>query len=442
MTFNTVGNKMKSLAMAVLKTPVMLVVLMATAVALLVYFGVVGRGAALYALIAMGTLDPIFNELSATTRNEIRDGVVYNCFWVDTPLQDHMRRIGAMDPFGGGTLMQSPFIYNGPDGGGVSPGQTVTVTRKQLVAATGFIPKAYAAWFAIDDFETGNGEHAGVINAGPNAAVDLYLTYLEGLTQRLNTFIEMDFYRHGQANAATVSDNRSLLVNGAAEAINDGVTPSWDGNRFPNYGAQARNGAIQNALNSIPQWAGNPDGSAGQISYEFLLQSYTSAIHRPKIGITSKIGYTYIASLFQRQQRFDVIGVQREGIKWKGIAFEDAVIYDDWLVPSAVDPSFLPAGLVGGGGQTNVTSTFDTTGMAPSAASHLPANTVCTVAETLWWIGDDWKCRPTTNPAWFFGVRRTSAYDNVSLDALFMRLAINCYSTIPRDNILVYGFGS
>ncbi len=393
--------------------------------------------------IALGSLDPIFNELTATTRNDIREGVVYNEFFVDTPFQDHLRREGAIDPFAGGTLMQEPFQYQGPDGGGVESGQTVTVTRKQIIAALGFLPKKYATWFSVDDYEMSNGESSGVINTGPNAAVDLYMAYLESLTEQLNTFLEMDAYRHGQASSSTVTDNRILLIDGLSEACNDGFNPSWDGNVFTQYGAQPRNGAVRNTLNSIPRWAGNADGSAGQISYEFLLQTYSQAIHRPTIGIVSKVGYTYIASMFQRQQRFDILGVRRDGIKWAGIEFEDAIIYDDWLTPSAVDPSYLPSSLVGGNGLTNQTGTFDVPATV-TAASGLPVSgTLVTVAETGWWLtGSTWHSRPTTDPAWFFGIRRTSAYDNVSLDALFMRLAINLYSDSPRDNVQFYGYGS
>lgn len=390
------------------------------------------------------SLDPVFNELSATTRNDIREGVVYNEFFVDTPFQDHLRREGAIDPFAGGILMQEPFQYQGPDGGGVESGQTVTVTRKQIIAAMGFLPKKYATWFSVDDYEMSNGETSGVINTGPNAAVDLYIAYLESLTEQLNTFIEMDGYRHGQAAGNGVNDNRVLLINGLSEACNNGVDPSWDSNIFVNYGQQPRNGAISNTLNSVPRWAGNPDGSAGQISFEFLLQTYSQAIHRPTIGIVPKIGYTYIASLFQRQQRYDlaVAGGRKEGIKWQGLAFEDAVIYDDWLTPSAADPSFLPSNLVGGGGQTNQTGTI-AVGASPSAASGLPANTTVTVGETGWWLnGSTFHARPTTNPAWFFGIRRTSAYDNISLDALFMRLAYNLYTDSPRDNVQWYGYAS
>lgn len=388
------------------------------------------------------SLDPVFNELSATTRNDIREGIVYNEFFVDTPFQDHLRREGAIDPFAGGLLMQEPIQVNGPDGGGVESGQTVTVTRKQLISALGFLPKKYATWFSADDYEMSNGQSSGVLNTGVNAAVDLYMAYLESLTEQLNTFIEMDSYRHGQASSATVSDNRTLLINGMSELCNNGIDPSWDGNIFTSYGQAVRGGFVSNTLNSIPRWAGNPDGTTGQISYEFLLQTYSQAIHRPTIGIVSQIGYTYIASLFQRQQRFDVLGVKKDGIQWAGISFEDAVIYQDWLTPSAADPSFLPTNLVGGGGQTNQTGTI-AIGAAPSAASGLPANTTVTVGETGWWLnGKTWHARPTTDQAWFFGIRRTSAYDNISLDAIFMRLAYNLYSDSPRDNVQYYGYAS
>lgn len=386
--------------------------------------------------------DPTFSELSATTRSDIRDGVVYNWFFVDTAFQDHIRREGANDPFEGGTMMQETFRYQGPDGGGVAPGATVTVTKKQQLASLGFQPKAYVSYMAVDDFETANGENAGVLNAGPEQAVDIYLAYMESLTEQLNNYMEMDVYRHGQANSSTVSDNRILLINGMSEAFNNGVDPSWDGNIFTNYGSQVRNGAISNTMNSIPQWAGNPDGSTGQISYEFLIQSYSKAIKRPSFAVTSQLGYTYIAALFQAQQRFDVLGVRKDGIKWAGIQFEDAIIYQDWLVPSAIDPSFLPSNLVGGGGNTNLTGTI-AIGASPSAASGLPANTTVTVGETLWWLnGGDFKWRPTSNSAWFFGIRRAPFPDNVSVDAIFMRLACNLYNVIPRNSVQCYGFGS
>jgi hypothetical protein len=392
-------------------------------------------------------LDPIFTEISATTRADIRDAVVWNNFWVDTPLQDHLRRHGAVDPFTGGSSMQESFVYGGPDGGAVSPGQTITIKRKQILAATQFMPKAYASWFSVDDWEMSNGESRGVINAGPNAAVDIYQVYLEGLTSRLNTLTEMDWYRHGQAssangNSAGVNDDRSLAINGVSEALNNGTDPSWDGNVFVNYGQQARNGAIANALNVIPQWFGTPNGQPGQIAHEILSQLYTTCINEPDFAITSKFGWTYIESMYQRQQQFNVLNVSKADIRWKGIQFGNAIIYADWLTPSAADPAFLPTGLVGSNGQTNQTGTI-TTGATPTAASRMPANATLTVGETFFFLsGSTWKSRPTEDKDWFFGIRRTSAYDNISLDALMMRLGINIYCGSPRDNAQGFGFNS
>src|SRR5882757_719106 len=391
--------------------------------------------------------DPLFNELSATTKVDIRNAVVWNNYWVDTPLQDHLRRNGAVDPFLGGSSMQEPILYGGPDGGAINPGQTVTVTRKQIVAAFQFMPKAYASWFSYDDFEMAPDE-GGVMNSGEPAAVDLYQVYVEGLTSRLNTLNELDFFRHGQASAtngggAGVADDRSLAINGAAEACNDGFTPSWDGNIFTNSGAQVRNGAVQNTINSIPYFFGNPDGSAGQISFEGMLEMYQGSFERPDIGVTSKIGYTYIAALYQRQQRYDTSITKGDGIRWKGLQFEDAIIYDDWLTPSAVDPGYLPTSLVGSvGGQPNLTGSFHSPAN-PSPASHLPASTNITVGETLWFLhGASWKMRATNKKAWFFGIRETQAYDNVSMNAIYMKWAGNIYSPIPRNNRQGYGFTS
>ena len=391
--------------------------------------------------------DPTFNELSATTKADIRNAVVWNNYWVDTPLQDHFRRNGVVDPFLGGNSMQETFLYGGPTGGAVSPGQTVTVNRSQIVAAQQFMPKAYASWFSYDDFEMAP-DGGGVMNSGEPAAVDLYQVYVEGLTSRLNTLQELDFFRHGQASATNgggtgVNDDRSLAINGASEGCNDGVTPSWDGNIFTSYGSQVRNGAIGNALNSIPFFFGNSDGTAGQISFEGMLEMYQGSFDRPDIGVTSKIGYTYIAALYQRQQRYDTSITKGDGIRWKGLQFEDAIIYDDWLTPSAVDPGFLPTSLVGSvGGQPNLTGTFTSPAVTP-AASHLPASKTITVGETLWFFtGSSWKMRPTNKKEWFFGVRETQAYDNVSMNAMFMKWAGNVYTTIARNNRQGYGFSS
>ena len=91
-------------------------------------------------------------------------------------------------------------------------------------------------------------------NKGPEARVALLEAYLNQMMEGIDFQIEGDMFRHGQASGNGVSDNRLASINGMSEALNDGVTPSWDSNVFPTYGGQTRNGAIGASLNSTPIW--------------------------------------------------------------------------------------------------------------------------------------------------------------------------------------------
>lgn len=376
--------------------------------------------------------DPLFSEVPASTLNEVKDGIVFDNFFVDTPMQRYFRAEGAIDPFFGGAAMQVPFQFARLSGGFIFPGQDVVVDRKQILDATVFIPKLCSEWVALEEFQL------KVINAGPDARIDLYEMYVESLTKQTSTDTEIAWYRHGQSNGTGVTDNRSAFMNGMSEALNDGVTNSWDGNWFPTYGGQARNGAIGNALNSIPQWLGDAAGNPGPISYEVMLQTYLLAIEHPTMGLTSRVGYSYIASMLQRQQRYDVrvdTNIEMEGIK-----FEGCTIFNDLLVPSAVSPALLPGTL---SQSTSQTGTF-TSVAAPAALSKLPGNTTITVGELLLWLNIPyWKYRPAADPDFMFGLRGPiPSPTNPTLDTLFMNTALNSYSPVPRNSIQCYGMGS
>lgn len=377
--------------------------------------------------------DPLFSEIPATTLNEIKDGIVFDNFFVDTPLQRYFRAEGALDPFLGGAMMQVPFQFARAMGGAIAPGQDVTVDRRQLVDAMLFVPKLYSGWVPLEEFQL------KVLNAGPEAKADLYELYVETLTKGLNTDTEIDWYRHGQVNGGAVLDNRTNFMNGASEALNDGITNSWDGNVFTTYGGQVRNGAVGNAINSIPLWAGDQNGNPGPVSYEFLLQAYLNAIARPTMGLTSNQGYAYTASIFQKQQRYNV-EIDTE-INMRGIRFEEAIIFHDLLTPSAVEPQLLPTGL---SNTTSPQTTTFTSSAAPAALSKLPANKTITVGETFWWLHiPSWKYRPSADPDFMFGIRGPiPSPTNPTLDTMFMNLAINSYTPVPRNSIQIYGFGS
>ncbi|MGD0783965.1 MAG: hypothetical protein ABSA30_14025, partial [Candidatus Aminicenantales bacterium] len=65
-----------------------------------------------------------------------------------------------------------------------------------------------------------------VINSGPAKIADIYGLYMENMVMNINTMLEMDSFRHGQMNNATISDNRIKCSNGLDEALNNGIDPS------------------------------------------------------------------------------------------------------------------------------------------------------------------------------------------------------------------------
>ena len=71
----------------------------------------------------------------------------------------------------------------------------------------------------------------------------------------MNEQLAIDLYRHGQAVGTGVLDNRIKSMNGASEAINNGIDNSWDGNFFPVYGTKTR-ASYGTALNGNVYFAG------------------------------------------------------------------------------------------------------------------------------------------------------------------------------------------
>ena len=391
----------------------------------------------------MALFDPLFPEIPATTLAELADGYIWQNSFVETPFQRYMAYSGAYDPFGGGADMQVPSIYAPLQGGALAPGQSVTLTRKQIITASVFDPKFYSYYTPIEEFEL------EVLNRGPNARVGILETYLEQLIQGLDFQLEADMFRHGQAIGAGVADDRTNSINGMSEAINDGVTPSWDGNYFPTYGSSTRNGALGASINSTPVWFGDASGNPAPPSYQQLLDAYLLAIGRPNFMNTSWKGYAAIASAFQRQQRYDTR--DDHNINWSGIKFEDATIFYDDITPcSTPKPSI--ANLANPVNAIATLSYVQTAGMANNI-NNLPAtlgytssgtlgglNTVV-VGEPIWMLDvESWKYRPAVAEKFnYFFMDPIRWPDNPTMYSQFLRHSMNWYTPTPRRNIAGYG---
>lgn len=404
--------------------------------------------------------DPLYNEIDASNLESVRKNVVFDNLFVDTPFQAKLRKAGVFDPYLGGNGMMEGFIYGRLQGAAVAPGSTVTVTRQQINSAMKFVEKAYVSWAPIDDYELDDGSGGGVINSGPSRIVDEYQLIMENMTMTINTMLEMDSFRHGQAAGTGVADNRILNSNGLSEALNNGVDNSWDGNIFPTYGSVTRNGVTGPALNSVPLYLGTPTGTPGQIDFNALMRMWSQCTvtgGKPDLGITNVFGFAAVANALDAQRR-DISNTKHD-IKWDGLSFNGVDIYADPLAPSAQASEFIslaPANgtagnsnLADGAGNSTQTGVFTTPqftkggGNVPVSptGSGLPSTTAITVGEVLMFLeSSSFKIRPTDKKGWNYGLRRAPLPYNVSVDALFMRLATNLYNVMPRHNVQAYGF--
>jgi hypothetical protein len=398
--------------------------------------------------------DPLFNEIDSTNLESIRKSVVFDNLFVDTPFQAKLRRAGVWDPFLGGSSMFEGFIYGRPQGAAVAPGQTVTVARQQMNTGMKFYPKAYTSWVALDDWELDDGSGTGgVINSGPSMIANQYQIFMELMVEMINTMLEMDSFRHGQAAGTNVAGNRILNSNGLAEALNNGTDPSWDGNIYSTYGYVTRNGVTGPALNSVPLWFGTSAGGTGQIDFNGLMKLWagpTTTGAKLDLGITNVFGFVAIANALDAQRR-DISNTKHD-IKWDGLNFNGVDIYPDPLAPSAQSSAVLSisagggqAGnnnLVDGAGSNTLTGAF-TSPSSPSSYSGLPKSTSCTVGEVLFFLeAESFKIRPTNKKGWNYGLRKAPMPNNVSMDALFMRLGTNLYTPMSRHNSQGYGFAA
>lgn len=378
-------------------------------------------------------VDPTFDQLSSTTLAELRDDILYDCFFVDSAWLRKLRVSGALDEFLGGTLMQTPFQYDRVNGGAIAPGSDITVTQKQIIASTAFVPKEYIEQVPLNLFRTNV-----IQGSGPAVKIKEVDAYMTNAVQALNTDIAIDFYRHGQSISGS---NRLIFLNGMSEALNDGVNPSWDGNVFTTYGGQLRNAVVGNVLNAIPIWCGDQSGNTGQITYKVLVEAYLNCVQRPDIGLCNKALYAYLLERQEPKQRFEM---QTDvSIGMSGLKLLDAMIFEDKLAPSTKYGTILPSGLSQTTSIKPSTFTSPSLTAAQSAISNFPSSTSCKPGEPFFWLrAKGWKLRPSADPEYNFNFTPPiRSQTNADLIVMFLKAALNAYTTSPRDNSQIIGAG-
>lgn len=381
--------------------------------------------------------DPTFDMISATTLAELREDVLYDEFFVDSAWQRKMRVMGCYDPFEGGSIMQTPFQFQRVNGGAIPPGSDVAVVQKQIVAATAFYPREYVETVPLNLWQTNV-----IQSGGPAVKVKLIDMYYSNAVQALNTDIGIDFFRHGQSITSTTTQNRTIFINGLSEAINDGINPSWDGGVFTTYGGQTRNGAVGNTLNAVPIWAGDQAGNTGQISYKNLVEAYENCVQPPDTGICNKALFAYLLERQEPKQQFRMESDVSIGMK--GLTLLDMMIFVDKLCPSTKFGALLPSGLSQTTSLTPTTFTTPTLTAAQRQISNLPSATaLASIGEIIFLLRlKGFKLRVSTDEEYNFNFTPPiRSNTNPDLVTIFLKAALDIYTTGPRDNSQIYGVG-
>ena len=374
-------------------------------------------------------MDPNVAELNAVTLFEIFPRTVEDNFFLATPLLAYWRD-HCLVPFTGGTWMQSPIRYASMIGGFYAPGSGFNIAKRQTITALQFDTRY--CYVSIPEYK----EEIQVENKGENAVVSLLEADMANGVDTINAIVAVNSNLNGQ----TVG--RTLAINGWPEAINDGVTNSYDGNVYPTYGQQTRNGAIGSALNSIPFWAGDAAGNPGTATYNTYEEAYQDACigkKEPNLGCGNKAAIAYIKEKIQVQQRFQ----QEKDPVWgvTGFRFNNAMILKDDYFPSArygrVDPVLGDFRTAGSGGLPTFTSAA-----APAASSNLPAATAITVGEVFCFFNTfDWLFRVTDNEEFGFGFSGfVPAQDNTRVVGQ-IKAMVNMQNLSPRTQKQIYGIG-
>lgn len=358
----------------------------------------------------------MLDELNITTHKEIYPLTQRDNFFLNAPLLAYIRGEGRFIPFGGGAFTQQTFLYRGLPTDAYAVGDDFTPIRRQILASATFRPKFYVALIVeyLEDIE--------VINTGPNAIFSLVETDLAAAMNSLTSRTAVMLQLSGVGA-------RANHINGWVEALNDGVSPSYDGGVYTAYGNQLR-AEVGAAYNSIPRFLGNADGSLGKINYKELNRGYMDCHigqEQPNIGVGNKAIIAHIEELMEAKQRFMQEDDPYYGLH-TGIKFKKAIIFKDDLFPSAIY------------GQNAEYGNFSTAGSTITAPAGLPATfaaqpisggTTLQVGEVFCWFNTrTMHFRLSNSPLFMYGftgflpsqintrvVGRIHAAQNLQIDA-------------------------
>lgn len=372
--------------------------------------------------------DPLFDEIAATTLQEIYPDVIQDEYFKGAPFLAYLRD-HCLVPFEGGAFMQNDFTYAPLIGGFYDIGKTFVTAKPQTIGGMALDPKK--CYVNITEYL----EDLRITNKGELAVFSMVDTDLRTGMHTMNALWNIAVWNHGQTISGS---DRHSAPNGIEEVFNNGYDPSYYGNVFTSYGNQTRNGNVGAALNGWVYYGGTASGALGMITYAWLVKMYLKARRgnqAPNLSICNKTLFSFMLQRIQTQQRF---GIAHDVI-WgaDGIQIMDCNILVDDYAPSTADGVNDP--LLG----NYLTSSF----VVPSGIttwSNLPvAGTTAYVGEVLAMFNTDKMLFRVVNDEMFgFGFKPfLMTGDNTRVCGQELSAA-NLQNLAPWSGIVSYGWGS
>jgi hypothetical protein len=410
----------------------------------------------------------------------VRYGIIHDNFGTNFPLVGLLKEAGITEVLFQGTGIESAYIYDYAYGGATQPGDTITPQRKQMASDTIFDERFYQSNLPIDQTMYRMYNAPGDTQKFSQEDLDTYC-----MMKKIESMIEMDFYRHGQpasgqpgspSGSLGVSDNRWKAANGFDEAYNNGIDPSPFGNVYQYYGGQKRNGQVGQALNSVPYYcgtfvSGQTTTQVGSITYP-VLEHYLAQLAvlgaKGRVAFANPFGFGAIAVMFRSAAVIQHLQVtEGTDFGWRSVDFGGWKVHEDPLAPSSTAWTYLPGGnptaygttsaakfLDGVGSNTKlvpfVSPTYTVNGSSVAqgtlspTGSNIPSAVTVQPGEALYVIDPDTLVMTPPKPGsgWEWDDRIVPIPNNISTDNRFMKLATNLWTPQNTHGGIIFGFRS
>jgi hypothetical protein len=270
----------------------------------------------------------------------------------------------CLDEVAGGSSWNDNIEYDVQDGGSYSKGQDLPADQRQIEQQMRFDPKYQTVMISFYK------EDIKVINNGPEAVIKLVEERVDSAYMQLGAQTALQLYLQGQ------SGNYVKVMNGLAEALNDGSAVSWDGNAYATYGTLTRATYGGRLLAPAPV---NFAGAAITLPVmETMYQSvnFGSGEYEPNTIVTTAKGFGYIRSNYQTQQRFQNVNVAKGG--FRGLEYNGATILASRYAPG----SYLTAN----SGTNDRVATRYLSYTTGGAVTAYPTGSLGSSGESIWFM--------------------------------------------------------